>query len=436
MPGLKGFVKTMRYKVAVPDDISVQMLTTVEQYRSVVAYYLQFFQNNLDILDSKYWLRKTEALTHHTKDNPSPKYDFDYLYPRYPSGFRRAAISDAFGLALAWRSNYHRWQKQRQEQEEKNLKRIAMGKKPIAFKDHPPLYPYQTTDWPSFYGTECRILDSSHIKLKLYTGSAYTYRRVRLIEPINIPEGYKSGSPTLVYKPSGWELHIPIALQERLHLSKITDSVKNADLKICAVDRGINNHVVMTIQDTKGRVYATRIISGTRDNHLRKRYLEKIARLQRQSGSIPKDEFFAKDLWNKVRNFNDNIAHTVSRQIVNFAKKYGAAIIVFEYLKSLKPTKGTKSRKLNHKLGYWVKGRVLKYTKYKAIFEGIVTCQVTPKNTSKRCPYCGMLTINRYSENGNGVDLAKCSNCFIEGLNSDFVGSVGVGTNFRLKYCS
>ena len=199
----------------------------------------------------------------------------------------------------------------------------------------------------------------------------------------------------------------------------------------------MNRHAAMTIQDTRGRVYAAEFISGAKDNHLRKRYLEKIVNLQMQTGIIPKGERFAKDLWNKVSNLNDDIAHRVSRKIVDFAKQHGAKIIIFEYLDNLKPTKGSKSRWLNQKFNHWVKSRIFRYTRYKALHEGIITCRVSPKNTSARCPYCGMLTIQRYSDGRkNGVDLAKCTNCGMHGVNSDFVGSLGIGTAFRLKYCS
>jgi IS605 OrfB family transposase len=146
-------------------------------------------------------------------------------------------------------------------------------------------------------------------------------------------------------------------------------------------------------------------------------------------------------LWNKISNLNDDIAHRVSREVVNFARHHGAKIIVFEYLDSLKPSKGTKPHWLNQKFIFWVKGRIFRYTQYKALHEGIVTCRVSPRDTSSRCPYCGMLTIQRYNKDQNGketggVDLAKCTNCKVHDVNSDFVGSLGIGTAFRLKHCS
>lgn len=85
---------------------------------------------------------------------------------------------------------------------------------------------------------------------------------------------------------------------------------------------------------------------------------------------------------------------------------------------------------------FWVKGRIVKYTKYKGLHQGIVVNRVTPKNSSRRCPYCGFTTIIRYTQGKKyGVSLSHCLCCKAHDLNSDFVGSLGIGTNFRVKYC-
>jgi len=68
----------------------------------------------------------------------------------------------------------------------------------------------------------------------------------------------------------------------------------------------LKRHAAVTIQDTEGRVCATKFISGAKGNHLRKRYLEKIVNLQMQTRVIPKGERFAKNLW------NDSSAKTLS----------------------------------------------------------------------------------------------------------------------------
>jgi IS605 OrfB family transposase len=434
MPQLSGFAKTYRFNLLVSPGVADQFSLTVEQYRRAVSFYLQVFQNHQEILDRRDWLRTAEILTHYTKKNPNPKYDFDSPFPNYPSGLRRAAISEACGSACSWRSNYKRWQAKKEKHDQKNRQREIAGKCPILFTEHPPQYPLECNRWPSFYGTEHRMLDEHHVLFKLFTGRAYVYRKVALLAPLVAPEGYAAGSPSLVRKAWGWELHVPVALKQRLYLQKISNQFHKPGFRFCSVDLGINNHAVMTIQDAEGRVLATEIISGARDSHLRKRHLEEIAKLQKQTRVIPGGERFAKDLWDKVSNFNDDLAHQVSRRIVNFAKKHGAAVIVFEHLENLKPEKRTRSHWLNRKLGHWVKARIFRYTRYKALHAGILTARVSPRDTSSRCPYCGFLAIERYTPGKpGGVKLARCTNCGVGDINSDFVGSLGIGRTFIFK---
>ncbi|MBE3578998.1 MAG: IS200/IS605 family element transposase accessory protein TnpB [Caldanaerobacter subterraneus] len=440
MPQLHGFTKTLRYNLLMLANVEKQTLYTTTLYRQVVSYYLQVFQEHQEIIGHSKWLKEAEKLTHQTKDNPDPEYSFDREFPNLPSGFRRSAIAEAHGKALAWKTSYEKWQERKRKHEEKNQKRVAEGKRPIEFKERPPQYPKDNNCWLSYYDTEYKWLDSHHIMLKMFSGKSYVYRKVTLLQPFTVPAGYAAGSPMLVKKPTGWELHVPIVRVAKLDLRKVEELVKNPSLKICAVDLGMNRHAVMTIQDTEGRVYAVKFISAAKDNHLRKRCLEKIVNLQKETKIIPEGERFAKHLWNKVSNLNDDIAHRVSKQIVEFAKIHGAKIIVFEYLDDLKPSKGTKSHQLNQKFIFWVKGRIFRYTRYKALHEGIIICRVSPKETSSRCPYCGFPTIVRYNKGKSGmetegVDLAKCTNCGIRDVNSDFIGSLGIGRNFRLKYC-
>jgi putative transposase len=88
-------------------------------------------------------------------------------------------------------------------------------------------------------------------------------------------------------------------------------------------------------------------------------------------------------------------------------------------------------------LMYWMKGKIFTYTKYKAPHYQVIVNRVSPKNTSRRCPYCGKLAIVRYTESPkrwSGVELAHCIECKTHALHADFVGSCGVGTNFRQKY--
>lgn len=436
MPRLYGFCKTLRLPVLMTTPVAGQFQATTDLFREVVEYYLLVFREHLELLEDSRWLTAAERLTHRTAKNPSPLYhDFDDLFPNLPSGFRRAAIAETYGLALAWRENYRRWQRSKEKTEEKNQRRGLSGKKPIRFTKRPPQFPEASRSWLTYYGTEFRILDERHLLLKVATGASYIYRKVALARPWEIPMGYAAGSPTLVKKKSGWEVHFPLFLQEKQDLRPAAELMQDQETRICAVDLGLSHHAVMTIQDTEGRVLATEFISGARDNHLRKQYLEQIVRLQKETGIIPEGERFATDLWDKVKNLDNDIAHRVSRRIVDFAAKHGAKIIVFEHLGNLRPQKGTRSHRMNQKLGYWVKGRIVEYTRYKALHQGIIVCRVNPRDTSRRCPDCGFLSIERYLPGKpKGVTLARCANCGTHDVHADWLATRNIGQKFRLRY--
>src|SRR5262249_53022094 len=55
----------------------------------------------------------------------------------------------------------------------------------------------------------------------------------------------------------------------------------------------------------------------------------------------------------------------------------------------LRPEKGRYSRRGNTKRAYWMKGRIFRYSNYKAWNAGgIITCRVNPANTSRECYRC------------------------------------------------
>ena len=86
--------------------------------------------------------------------------------------------------------------------------------------------------------------------------------------------------------------------------------------------------------------------------------LGRIARKRSQTGIIAEGEQDNADLWNKIRNYDDLLAHLVSCRIVQFAQEHEARILVFEHLGNLKPEKGKYSKRGNSKRAFWMKGRI------------------------------------------------------------------------------
>jgi IS605 OrfB family transposase len=195
-----------------------------------------------------------------------------------------------------------------------------------------------------------------------------------------------------------WKLHT--AVQKKFTSpSKVEQQVtNNSETRICSVDLNITQHLaVCTIQTVEGTVAATRFIGGGKQLHgLRKRQLGRIARNRSKTGIIAEGEQDNAALWAKIRLLDEDSAQQVSHRIVQFAKEHQASILVFEHLGHFKPQKGKYSKRGNGKRSYWLRGKIFKYSKYKAWNEGgIITCRVSPRNTSRECARCGAL-VARY----------------------------------------
>ena len=89
--------------------------------------------------------------------------------------------------------------------------------------------------------------------------------------------------------------------------------------------------------------------------------LGRIARNRSQTGIIAENEQDNADLWRKIRNADEHIAHLVSARIVQFAAEQGAGVLVFEHLGTLKSDLGKYSRRGNSKRAFWMKGRIFTY---------------------------------------------------------------------------
>src|SRR5436305_8478902 len=106
-----------------------------------------------------------------------------------------------------------------------------------------------------------------------------------------------------------------------------------------------------------------------------------------------------KQVWSySLLSFSENFSTELVNRVnyrESFAKEHGATILVFEHLANFKPEKGKYSKRANSKRSYWLRGKIFRYSKYKAWNEGIITSRVNHRNTSREHFACGSL-ITRY----------------------------------------
>ncbi len=163
----------------------------------------------------------------------------------------------------------------------------------------------------------------------------------------------------------------------------------NPGMPIVTVDLGVNRLAVMGAF-LNDQLMTTQFIPGGTLNHQRHQWLNVIANKRSQSGRLPANVHDNVDLWEKVRNIDENAVRQVARQIVNFAITHKAKVIVFEYLRGYKAPKEkmSKAGRKNHKRAYWLRGKIMQWVRDLAFREGILTVERNPAYTSQIRPHC------------------------------------------------
>ncbi len=416
---------TMKQALSYRSAHAAWFAATHTLFNQVAAFYFEVIAAHPAILDlsNKEALTALETLTHTTSGNPHPVMPLACaITADIPAMFRRAAIHAALGSAHSFYTRLEKWRKQKE-------KTRARGKK---FSIRPPVPPRRWNRSVTLYAGQWKERTSTTIMLKLWTGSSWAWIKCGL-QGRNFPEEWDVKSPTLVQDGPHWNLYTAVQKQFAPPSKAEYQLSTNSETRLCSIDLNITEHLaVCSIQTVEGTVVATRFLGGGKQLHgLRKRQLGRVARNRSKTGLIAEGERDNVALWSKIRALDEESAHQVSHRIVEFAKQHQASILVFEHLGHFRPQKGKYSRRGNEKRSYWLRGKIFKYTKYKSWNEGIVTCRVSPRNTSRACARCGAL-VARYDarkpaeDYTPGAPLVSCPQCHMHG-NSDRNASLVIG---------
>jgi len=404
-------------------------------FNRVVAFYFEVIQahEGMLALTNREALTALERLTHATEANPAPIMALSEIAPDIPAMFRRAAINAALGSARSFFSSLKKW-RTRQEQYEARPARPGKKKKP--FRERPPVPPRTWNKSAPFYAGQWRDRGEHRITLKVWTGSCWSWIKVRTLAR-DLPAGFELGSPQLVRHGKQWWLHT--SLEKTFTVPpKAVEQITHPETKICAVDLNLGEQIaVCTVQTVEGTILATRFIGGGREiAGFRKCQLGRIAVNRSKTGILAENEQDNAALWRKLRHRDEALAHLVSARIVQFAREHGASLLVFEHLGNLKPEKGRYSRRGNTKRAYWMKGRIFRYSKYKAWNQKIITRRVNPRNTSRECHRCHNQVV-RYNAGQPaegytpGASLVVCQTCQMRD-HADRNASLRIGQRFLL----
>lgn len=400
-------------------------------FNRVAAFYFEVIQAHEKVLElsSKEALTALEQLTHRTRANPHPVMPLSEIAREVPAVFRRAAIHAALGSAHSFFAHLKHWRARKEKAE-------AKGKK---FTERPPVPPRSWNKSATLYAGMWKGRTASSLVIKVWTGTYWSWLKVRFTGR-ELPAGDVICSPSLVRHGDRWWLHTPVEKQFTTPPKIAQQVTAKPETKLCAVDLNLDGPIaVCTVQTAEGTILSTRFIGGGREiAGFRKRQLGRIAGNRNRTGLIAKGEQDNVALWRKISTRDEAFAHLVSRRIVDFAHEHGATILVFEHLSKLRPEKGRYSRRGNRKRAFWMKGRIFRYAKYKAWYEGIITSRVSPRNTSRECARCHA-PIVRYAQGQPqegytpGTPLMLCPQCGLRG-HADRNASVVIGQRLITRY--
>ncbi|ADG06356.1 transposase, IS605 OrfB family [Kyrpidia tusciae DSM 2912] len=406
---------------------------------------MDFFAAHLNVLDEPVQVRKkdgsikerrrtnqelltfAEFHTLATKAHPNPGWPLDEHVPSakgMPTELRRAAINQAIGKVRSWSSAVKAWE-------------VAppgkRGREPQLGRPGVPVTFYAgMVEHPAYDLTPRKKKRHTFISLKLHTGqkwekvslpvvvhaqaeallagSALEKERIawerKRSKTAQAGSGEEKGDRTWVAKsltvygkrdkryPGGvrYALHIPMEKSVDKPRKAEEQRRANPQMPVVTVDLGANRLAVMGAF-VEGRLAATRFVDGRALNHRRHRLLTVIHRKRAQSGQLQPGVQDNANLWNKIRNLDENAAKQTALAIVRFAKKHGAKVIVFEHLRRYRPPKEKMSRsgRKNHKRAYWLRGQIMEWVRDLAFREGILTVERNPAYTSQVCPHCKVL---------------------------------------------
>jgi len=204
------------------------------------------------------------------------------------------------------------------------------------------------------------------------------------------------------------------------HLS-VEKEVPDIDLskakKFMGVDIGLNYIAVASTTDLECGFFDGGIIK-----HIRHMFVNMRRRLQKKGTRSAKRVL--KRLAGREKRFINNICHTVSKRVVEFAVEKGVDVIGLENLNGIR--KRTKVRKKQrYDFESWVYHKLQFMIEYKAKERGILVVYVDPKHTSITCPRC--YHVNKANRNGK---LFRCKACGYT-LNADLVGARNIEIRTR-----
>jgi putative transposase len=354
----KAIVRTDKWGLQPSPEVRLHLSATVDEYRAyckALSYVVMGHWSEL--AEAKSFCAAVERLIHHTSKNPNPKYSyFEKRFYKFPSYLRRAAIEFVKGQVSSFLTRYREWQS--------GIRKRRDAK--------PPVFNVDAGCYPALYKGQLVKFDAHLLVawIKVWNGSDWVWAEVPITSKRQRHLTGSIKSPYLVISEKHCHLAAPFG---------IVPPKWETDV-VCAVDVGINTLATASIVCPDGTVLARKFIHPASDIDRRDKQANIIRQKARKTKTLHRG--FAKTPYRKAKGINANIAHQVSRRIVNFALEHGASTIVFEDLKGWRPKGGRKRSNLKQKFHGWLHRRLVTLTEQKFQEEGGKVEYVYARGTS------------------------------------------------------
>lgn len=190
---------------------------------------------------------------------------------------------------------------------------------------------------------------------------------------------YPRGESDLILRRGKWFLNVTVDVPE--------------DKEIEAIDcLGVDMGIVEIAYDSDGTNY-----SGSRLNKVRNRNRSLRRKLQKRGTKSAKR--LLKKRSKREANFARNVNHTISKRIVQTAKRTNRAVAI-EKLTGIRTRIRARKRERT-RLHSWSFAQLGGFLSYKCAIAGVPLIKVDPRNTSRACSQCGHTEkANRKSQSG------------------------------------
>lgn len=405
---------TNSYKVKLI-NVNDCLKPTLDIYRQAVSYFIDIINKEWDSfkeLSTKSSLTLCEKLTHSTKKNPCPPYNFDESFYKLPSNIRRSAINDAIGVVSAYYSNLENYNLEKYNS-------ISNGQK---FRKKAPKLSLKNFKFPALYkGNMFKMIDKNYVQIKIFKNNDWVWLTVKLrnqdIKYIEKNCHGKKFSPLLISKGKNYYLQFSFQHEVKIKNNELKDKV------IVAVDLGLNHSAVCCAMYSNGTVIGRKFINQPVEKDRMNHLINRLCKKQKQSGKYAKQT----KTWNKINNFKNEITNKTVNEIVNFALQYNADTIVFEYLNKFSKIKGKRNKQIRMRLQLWTKIAMQNKVEHKAHSNGMRFSRVSAKNTSAFA-FDGSGSVQRSKTNASNCTFTTGKN-----YNCDLNASLNIGSRYYIR---